>query len=289
MERKESGAELNGVQSCEAGLRRAESATACISDDSLAEAAKLIKAGELVVIPTDTVLGIVCNPFDSAAIEKLYEAKKRPKNKALQVLLASIEDAETAKLHIPQVLKPLCEAFLPGPFSPVLTAESDCKLETLKKADNPANEESNVCTQAVRVPDFPALTELLKITGPLAASSANISGCDCAENIGQAVKYFGDKVSLYLYSPEFSRDEFSDEFSDECSAECSDECSVAYCADASAAAASQAGSRANPPEGTVASTVIASDGNSRSGIKIIREGAIEKERIYSVLQAARNR
>ena len=118
---------------------------------------------------------------------------------------------------------------------------------------------------------------------------------DCAENIGQAVKYFGDKVSLYLYSPEFSRDEFSDEFSDECSAECSDECSVecsdecsvAYCADASAAAASQAGSRANPPEGTVASTVIASDGNSRSGIKIIREGAIEKERIYSVLQAAR--
>lgn len=281
MESKESGAELNGVQSCEAGLRRAESATACISDDSLAEAAKLIKAGELVVIPTDTVLGIVCNPFDSAAIEKLYEAKKRPKNKALQVLLASIEDAETAKLHIPQVLKPLCEAFLPGPFSPVLTAESDCKLETLKKADNPANEESNVCTQAVRVPDFPALTELLKITGPLAASSANISGCDCAENIGQAVKYFGDKVSLYLYSPEFSCDEFSDEFSDECSA--------AYCADASAAAASQSGSRANPPEGTVASTVIASDGNSRSGIKIIREGAIEKERIYSVLQAARNR
>ena len=52
MERKESGAELNGVQSCEAGLRRAESATACISDDSLAEAAKLInRIKPAVVVP----------------------------------------------------------------------------------------------------------------------------------------------------------------------------------------------------------------------------------------------
>ena len=93
-----------------------------VDDDSLAEAAEIIRRGGLVVVPTDTVYGVACNPFSTAAIDRIYEIKGRPRFKALQVLLSSIEELDALGLDLPVPLNRLAAAFLPGAFSPIAVA-----------------------------------------------------------------------------------------------------------------------------------------------------------------------
>ena len=82
-----------------------------VDDDSLAEAAEIIRRGGLVVVPTDTVYGVACNPFSTAAIDRIYEIKGRPRFKALQVLLSSIEELDALGLDLPVPLNRLTAAF----------------------------------------------------------------------------------------------------------------------------------------------------------------------------------
>ena len=101
-----------------------------VDDDSLAEAAEIIRRGGLVVVPTDTVYGVACNPFSTAAIDRIYEIKGRPRFKALQVLLSSIAELDALGLDLPVPLNRLTAAFLPGAFSPIAVAREDCTLGT---------------------------------------------------------------------------------------------------------------------------------------------------------------
>ena len=149
-----------------------------VTDESLAQAARVIRDGGLVVIPTDTVYGVACDPRNKAAIDRIYRLKRRPRYKALQVLLASTDQLDELGLDLP---------------SPLAVARPDCTLETL--ADTA---DGRPGTQGIRIPNSALCLAILKATGPLAASSANRSGDESAQTVQEAVDAFGSEVDLYL-------------------------------------------------------------------------------------------
>ena len=138
-----------------------------VTDESLAQAARVIRDGGLVVIPTDTVYGVACDPRNKAAIDRIYRLKRRPRYKALQVLLASTDQLDELGLDLPS--------------------------ETL--ADTA---DGRPGTQGIRIPNSALCLAILKATGPLAASSANRSGDESAQTVQEAVDAFGSEVDLYL-------------------------------------------------------------------------------------------
>ena len=157
-----------------------------ISDESLAQAVEIVRDGGLIVIPTDTVYGVACDPRNIEAIRKVFAAKQRPKYKSLQVLLPSIESLEKLHLDLPVPLNRLSAMFMPGAFSPIAVAGDNCTPATGK------------ATQGVRIPNSAAALRVLRATGPLAATSANRSGDESAQTVDEAVQALGDAVDLYL-------------------------------------------------------------------------------------------
>lgn len=170
-----------------------------INEESLQLAAQIINAGGVIVVPTDTVYGVACDPFNEDAVAKIYQLKRRPRTKALQILMSGVSDLEKLGLYLPSPLDVLAEKFLPGGYSPIARAKKDSvatRLATLCKADE--NNEQREATQGVRVPDCPELMKILRVTGPLAASSANRSGNESADSVEEAFEAFGDEIPLYL-------------------------------------------------------------------------------------------
>ena len=123
----------------------------------IARAAKLLRDGELVAFPTDTVYGIGCRTGDDAALSRIYEAKRRDPEKAVPWLIGSME-AIGSKFRADDRAARLAERFWPGAVTLVL----------------PASDGS--ATQAFRVPAHDVALALLAATGPLAVTSANRSG-----------------------------------------------------------------------------------------------------------------
>ena len=168
------------------------SAVKTVNEDSLAEAKRIISAGGLIVIPTDTVYGVACDPRNAAAIASIYEVKQRPRFKALQVLLADIDQLNGLGLDLPVPLNRLAARFLPGAFSPIAVARNDCNLATVSATAD------GMRTQGIRIPNSAVSLRILSATGPLAASSANRSGDQSAQTIDEARNAFGDAIDLYL-------------------------------------------------------------------------------------------
>lgn len=143
------------------------------------EVASHIQQGKLVVFPTDTVWGIGCDPFNEAAIDALYTAKKRPPEKSIPVLVSSFE-----KAHELAHITPQCESLLrthwPGALTVVLT----------KKIPFPKNI-SQDDTIALRMPNHPEARALIEACGgALATTSANISGTTPITNADEARTLF---------------------------------------------------------------------------------------------------
>ena len=132
-----------------------------VNDESLARAVEIIHDGGLVVIPTDTVYGVACDPRNIEAIRKVFAAKQRPKYKSLQVLLPSIESMEKLHLTLPVPLNRLAAMFMPGAFSPIAEAEDDCSLATLRHDPT-----TGKATQGVRIPNSAVALRILRATGP---------------------------------------------------------------------------------------------------------------------------
>lgn len=212
-----------------------------INEESLQLAAQIINAGGVIVVPTDTVYGVACDPFNEDAVAKIYQLKRRPRTKALQILMSSVSDLEKLGLYLPSPLDVLAEKFLPGGYSPIARAKKDSvatRLATLCKADESSEQsqaKQSEATQGVRVPDCPELMKILRVTGPLAASSANRSGNESADSVEEAFAAFGDEIPLYL--------------------------------------------NAGPTRSHVASTVVGADASDKDGIVILREGVISEEQI----------
>ena len=165
-----------------------------IDKESIALAAALIRRGELVVIPTDTVYGVAADPTNPDAVARIFAAKHRPAQKAVQVLLPSLDDLPRYGLALPAPLDALARAFCPGGFSPICIAEPGCPFATVRVAEG----ERFPRTQGVRIPDSAAALAVLEATGPLATSSANRSGDASAQTVEEAARELGDAVALYL-------------------------------------------------------------------------------------------
>ena len=135
--------------------------------DTPAVAANLIKDGQLVAIPTETVYGLGANGLDEMAVAKIFEAKGRPQDNPLILHISGPEQIELFCHHIPQKAYDLAERFWPGPLTIVLPAR-DCV---------PRRTTGGLSTVAVRCPDCDVTREIIRLSGvPIAAPSANISG-----------------------------------------------------------------------------------------------------------------
>lgn len=129
------------------------------------EAARIILSGGTVIFPTDTVYGIGCDPFNLQAIAKIYGSKNRPAHKPLSLHLASVAEF-VEYLHGRPDLANLVRRLMPGPVTVIVG----------KPAFIPDEVTAGLRTLGFRVPDDEFCKQLLERCGPLAATSANLSG-----------------------------------------------------------------------------------------------------------------
>jgi len=151
------------------------------------EAAAVLRAGRLVVLPTDTVYGLAA-AIDAAAIDRLFAAKQRPPERAIPVLLAEAAAAARVTRAFPPVAARLAARFWPGPLT----------IAVPRREDLPPNL-SQLDTVGVRVPDHAAARAVLAAAGgALAVTSANRSDEPAACTIEDAIAALGARVALYL-------------------------------------------------------------------------------------------
>lgn len=130
-------------------------------------AVSLLKNGEIVAFPTETVYGLGADAFNTAAVEKIFAAKNRPADNPLIVHIASYDQLESVVTKIPDTAKKLMRAFWPGPLSLVLFKQE--KIPTITTG--------GLSTIVVRFPGHPVAQKLIAALGsPIAAPSANLSG-----------------------------------------------------------------------------------------------------------------
>lgn len=154
---------------------------------ALSHALDVLKNGGLVVFPTDTVYGLASLAFKKEFIEGLFVAKGRNASRAIAVLLASIADLNRVATSLTRVALALAEHFWPGPLTLVVTKHS--RLPSILSPYN---------TIGVRVPDHPVALALLKLAGPLAVTSANLSGKDNTTTAQEVLSQLDGKVHLVL-------------------------------------------------------------------------------------------
>ena len=154
----------------------------------IASAAAAVKNGGLVVIPTDTVYGIGADAFDSSAVAALLSAKGRGRDMPVGVLVGSWHTIDGLALMVPQSTRDLIRAFWPGALSLVVRQAPSLQWD-LGDARG---------TVMLRMPLHPVAIELLREVGPMAVSSANVSGSPPAVDADDARRQLGDLVDIYL-------------------------------------------------------------------------------------------
>lgn len=156
-----------------AGMRRARQA---------------IGRGELIVIPTDTVYGVAADAFSPAAVQRLLAAKGRGRDQPPPVLVAGPATLAALVEDVPEAVRQLVDEFWPGGLTIVLPAQPSLAWDL----------GDTLGTVAVRMPDRRVALELLEETGPLAVSSANLTGKSAAISADDAERMLGDSVAVYL-------------------------------------------------------------------------------------------
>ncbi len=147
-----------------------------------------LEAGELAVLPTDTVYGLAADAFSPEAVQRLLDAKGRTRQKPPPVLVGAPTTLEALVTELPGWLRSMTTELWPGPLTVV------CRQQPSLTWDLGETHH----TVAVRMPDHPVALGLLKQTGPLAVSSANLTGEPAATTIEDAERMLGSSVSVYL-------------------------------------------------------------------------------------------
>nr|WP_216637850.1 L-threonylcarbamoyladenylate synthase [Actinoalloteichus hymeniacidonis] len=154
----------------------------------LSAAADAVRAGQLVVLPTDTLYGIGCDAFDADAVRSLLAAKGRGPDMPVPVLVGSWSTIDGLVLSVPRTARTLIEAFWPGGLSLVLPHAPSLAWDLGRTRG----------TVMLRMPLHPVALELLREVGPMAVSSANRSGRPPATTADAARDQLGDDVRVYL-------------------------------------------------------------------------------------------
>ena len=151
------------------------------------QAAAVIQAGGMVAFPTDTVYGIGVSAFDEKAIEKIYDVKGRSHLKAIPILVGDEENLDQITPPIPLYIQQIVDNFWPGALTLVLPL-----LPELPGNLSPRP------TVGLRLPDHDQVRRLLRETGPLAATSANISGEPSALTADEVLQQLEGRIDLIL-------------------------------------------------------------------------------------------
>ncbi|SLM93884.1 L-threonylcarbamoyladenylate synthase [Brachybacterium nesterenkovii] len=157
-------------------------------DKAITAAVDAVRAGQLIVLPTDTVYGIGADAFDAEAVDALLAAKGRGRNAPPPVLVGDPAVLMALAVDVPEDAERLAEEFWPGPLTLILTAQPSLTWDLGETRG----------TVALRMPDDEVALELLRRTGPLAVSSANRHGKDAALSVLDAATQLGDHVEVYL-------------------------------------------------------------------------------------------
>ena len=151
-------------------------------------AAAAVRRGELVVIPTDTVYGIAADAFSHDAVRALLDAKGRGREMPPPVLVSAVTTLDALAVGIPEWARALVEEFWPGPLTLVLHQQTSLMWDL---GDTRG-------TVAVRMPDDRLALSVLERTGPLAVSSANLTGRPAALDADAAEQMLGDAVAVVV-------------------------------------------------------------------------------------------
>lgn len=158
-------------------------------DRALSESARLIKDGQVVAIPTETVYGLAANALDENAVKKIYIAKGRPSDNPLIVHISDISELSPLVSEIPEKVKTMAEKFWPGPLTMIM-----------KKNDViPSVTSGGLDTVAVRMPESEYARAIIKACGvPLAAPSANLSGSPSPTNAKYVFDDMNGRIPLII-------------------------------------------------------------------------------------------
>jgi tRNA threonylcarbamoyl adenosine modification protein (Sua5/YciO/YrdC/YwlC family) len=164
----------------------------CSLDTDLLTGMRLAKVSlgrnELVVFPTDTVYGIAADAFSPTAVRALLAAKGRGPQSPPPVLIANTNTLAALAETVPEVAKKLAATFWPGALTMIFNAQGSLTWDLGETKG----------TVALRMPDHKIALALLEETGPLAVSSANLTGEPAATTCQQAADYLEAKVAVYL-------------------------------------------------------------------------------------------
>ena len=163
--------------------------TASLLDAAIQEATRLLRAGEVVALPTETVYGLAANAFDAAAVARVFAAKGRPTCKPTIVHVASLDLARRCVGRWPPLAESLAAAFWPGPLTLILPRSRDIPDVVTARGS----------TVGVRWPRHPVMEAVISACGfPLAAPSANPSGEASPTTAEHVRKRLGQRIQLVL-------------------------------------------------------------------------------------------
>ena len=158
-------------------------------DRALSESARLIKDGQVVAIPTETVYGLAANALDEEAVQKIYIAKGRPSDNPLIVHVSDISELSPLVSEIPLKAKIMAERFWPGPLTMIMK----------KSGIIPSVTSGGLDTVAVRMPESEYARAIIKACGvPLAAPSANLSGSPSPTNAKYVFDDMNGRIPLII-------------------------------------------------------------------------------------------
>lgn len=149
---------------------------------------EILNNGGIGVLPTDTIYGLVGSALKPDTVERIYNVRKRNKNKPMIILIGSIDDLKLFDICVDKSARKILSELWPGKVSVILPAFSD-KFAYLHR---------NSETLAFRLPNNKKLRDIIAGVGPLVAPSANPEGFSPATTIKDVIKYFGDKIDFYI-------------------------------------------------------------------------------------------
>jgi L-threonylcarbamoyladenylate synthase len=157
-------------------------------DRGIQTAIEAVASGDLIVMPTDTVYGVGADAFKAWSVTALLNAKGRDRQMPPPVLVGSRHTLDGLVTRLPSRARDLVEAFWPGALTIVVEQAPSLQWDLGDTGG----------TVAVRMPLHPVALEVLKVTGPMAVSSANLTGQPAALTAEEAREQLGYKVSVYL-------------------------------------------------------------------------------------------
>jgi tRNA threonylcarbamoyl adenosine modification protein (Sua5/YciO/YrdC/YwlC family) len=157
-------------------------------EEAISAASSAVQRGELVVLPTDTVYGIGADAFDPKAVQALLDAKGRGREMPPPVLISSATTLDALATGVTEYARKLVDRFWPGPLTIVCNQQRSLQWDLGETRG----------TVAVRMPDHRVALELLERTGPMAVSSANLTGHPAATDADQAEEMLSGAVAVII-------------------------------------------------------------------------------------------